>query len=77
MNVIEVSGILAAVLIVAGAGLIVYGPTSFYLGSWLSGVILIVFAFADRAVVLREKDTTSAAKEPLPEESGGMARGPK
>ena len=40
----------------AGAGLAMYGPAVFSLGGWLAGVILIVFAFAGRAVVLREEN---------------------
>ncbi len=48
-------GVLAALLVVAGAGLAMYGPEVFSLGGWLTGVILITFAFAGRAVVLREE----------------------
>jgi hypothetical protein len=48
-------GILAALLVIAGAGLGLYGPEVFSLGGWLAGVILIVFAFTGRAVVLREE----------------------
>jgi hypothetical protein len=48
-------GVLAALLVVAGAGLAMYGPAVFSLGGWLTGVILIVAAFAGRAVVLREE----------------------
>lgn len=48
-------GVLAALLVVAGAGLALYGPASFSLGGWLTGVILIAFAFAGRAAVLREE----------------------
>jgi hypothetical protein len=48
-------GGLAALLVIAGAGLAIYGPPIFSLGGWLTGVILVVAAFAGRAVVLREE----------------------
>ncbi len=48
-------GALAALLVVGGAGLALYGPELFSLGGWLTGVVLIGFAFAGRAVVLREE----------------------
>ena len=48
-------GALAALLVLAGAGLALYGPPAFSLGGWVCGVILIAFAFAGRAVVLREE----------------------
>ncbi|MBN1262690.1 MAG: hypothetical protein JXB35_18555 [Anaerolineae bacterium] len=48
-------GILAALLVVAGAGLALYGPAVFSLGGWLGSVLLIAFAFAGRAMVLREE----------------------
>jgi hypothetical protein len=48
-------GALAALLVIAGAGLAMYGPVIFSLGGWLAGMILIVAAFAGRAVVLREE----------------------
>ena len=48
-------GVLCALLVGAGAGLALYGPEVFSLGGWIGGVLLIVFAFAGRAVVLREE----------------------
>ena len=48
-------GMLAGLLVVAGAGLAMYGPVVFSLGGWVGGVILIAFAFVGRAVVLREE----------------------
>ncbi|MFO7623616.1 MAG: hypothetical protein R6V73_04640 [Anaerolineales bacterium] len=51
-------GLLAALLVIAGAGLALYGPAIFSLGGWLAGVIFIVFAFIGRAVVLREENAS-------------------
>lgn len=48
-------GILAALLVATGAGLALYGPPIFSLGGWLTGALLIAFAFAGRQVVLREE----------------------
>lgn len=50
-------GILAALLVAGGAVLALYGPDIFSLGGWLTGVSLIVFAFAGRAVAVREEDS--------------------
>lgn len=49
-------GILAGLLVVAGAGLALYGPPIFSLGGWLTGVVLIGFAFAGRQFVLKEEE---------------------
>lgn len=48
-------GVLAALLVVAGAGLALYGPPIFTLGGWLTGLVLIGFAFAGRSFVLKEE----------------------
>jgi hypothetical protein len=48
-------GILAGLLIVIGAGLGLYGPDIFSLGGWITAVLLIVFAFVGRYVVLQEE----------------------
>ena len=48
-------GVLAALLVITGAGLALYGPAVFSLGGWIAGVILIAFAFVGRAAVLREE----------------------
>lgn len=48
-------GILAGLLVVAGAGLALYGPPLFSLGGWLTGALLIGFAFAGRQFVLQEE----------------------
>ncbi|MDO9085072.1 MAG: hypothetical protein Q7U53_02590 [Anaerolineaceae bacterium] len=49
-------GILAAVLVIAGAGMALYGPPIFSLGGWFTGVVLIVCAFWGRAAVLKEEN---------------------
>jgi hypothetical protein len=48
-------GLLAAVLVLAGFVLGVYGPSIFSLGGWLTSVVLIVFAFVGRQTVLNEE----------------------
>ena len=53
-------GILAAVLVIAGAGLALYGPPIFSLGGWFTGVVLIIFAFWGRAIVLKEEKLPSS-----------------
>ncbi len=47
-------GVLAGLLVGVGAGLAMYGPAIFSLGGWITGALLIAFAFAGRAVVLKE-----------------------
>lgn len=47
--------VLAALLVVGGAFLAVYGPAVFSLGGWLTGGILILFAFLGRSSVLKEE----------------------
>jgi hypothetical protein len=49
-------GILAGLLVVIGAGLALYGPEFFSLGGWVTAVILIVFAFLGRNLVLNEEE---------------------
>ncbi len=48
-------GVLAALLVSLGVGLALYGPAIFSLGGWLTGVILIVFAFLGRLSVIKEE----------------------
>jgi hypothetical protein len=48
-------GVLAALLVVAGGTLALYGPQVFSLGGWIGAALLITFAFAGRAYVLREE----------------------
>jgi hypothetical protein len=50
-------GLLAGLLVLGGFALGLYGPQIFHLGGWLTGVILIVFAFVGRQVVLQEEKT--------------------
>ena len=52
-------GILAGLLIVCGAMLALYGPQIFSLGGWITGVLLIVFAFIGRSLVLKEEKVLS------------------
>lgn len=48
-------GLLAALLVLTGAGVALYAPPVFTLGGWLTGAILILFAFVGRGLVLREE----------------------
>ncbi len=48
-------GLMAALLVLAGAGLAVYGPVVFSLGGWLGGGLLLVFAFIGRGLVIQEQ----------------------
>lgn len=48
-------GLLAGLLVLGGAGLALYGPAVFSLGSWLTAVALIAFAFLGRYLVLQEE----------------------
>lgn len=47
-------GVLAAILVLSGTGLALYGPHIFSLGGWFTGIILIAFALAGRFIVLQE-----------------------
>jgi hypothetical protein len=48
-------GILAGLLIIGGAGIALFGSDAFTLGGWISAVILIIFAFIGRGVILKEE----------------------
>jgi hypothetical protein len=50
-------GILAVLLVFAGFALGMYGPPIFSLGGWLTGILLIIFAFYGRQIVLTEEKT--------------------
>lgn len=50
----KIFGVLAALLILGGTGLALYGPPIFSLGGWVTGLILIAFAFLGRSIVLQE-----------------------
>ena len=52
-------GVLAVVLVIAGAGLGLYGPPIFSLGGWFTGVVLLVFAFSGKATVFKEEKSRS------------------
>jgi hypothetical protein len=52
--------LLAAVLVLAGAALALYGPPVFALGAWLTGVVLVLAGAAARATVLREERAAPA-----------------
>ncbi len=51
--------ILSVLLILGGAGLALYGPPVFSIGGWLTGLILIIFAFIGRSIVLNEENLTN------------------
>lgn len=51
----NIFGILASVMVVIGAGLVLYGPHIFTLGVWLTGIRLIVFGFVGGKIVLNEE----------------------
>jgi hypothetical protein len=48
-------GILAGLLIICGTGIGLLGSNAFTLGGWISAVILIVFAFIGRGVIMKEE----------------------
>lgn len=50
-------GLLAAVLVAGGFVMGMYAPSIFSLGGWLTGILLIIFAFAGRQIVLNEEKT--------------------
>jgi hypothetical protein len=45
---------LAGILAVGGVGLALWGPESFSLGAWITGLVLVSFAFLLRASVAAE-----------------------
>ena len=49
-------GILAALLVLGGAALALYGPDVFSLGGWITAFTLILFAFVGRRQVLLEEN---------------------
>jgi len=52
-------GVLAGLLVIGGLTLALYGPLVFSLGGWLTGIILILFAFLGRWKVIKEEHPTS------------------
>ena len=50
----RIFAVLCGLLVSAGLGLALYAPSPFALGAWVTGGVLLVFAFAGRRVTLRE-----------------------
>lgn len=48
-------GVLSAILILIGTFLALYVPQIFSLGGWITGFVLILFAFIGRSLVLKEE----------------------
>jgi hypothetical protein len=48
--------VLAILLVFVGVGLVWLGSPIFSLGGWVTGILLIIFAFAGRKVVLNEEN---------------------
>jgi hypothetical protein len=48
-------GVLAALLVSPGVVIGLYAPAAFSLGGWLTGVVLLVFAFIGRSVAVSQK----------------------
>ena len=57
----KVFGVLAGLLVLGGAGLALYGPPVFSLGGWVTGVLMILFAFIGRQIVLNEEKRSTQA----------------
>lgn len=55
----KIFGVLAALLILCGTGLALYGPPVFSLGGWFTGVVLITFAFIGKSIVLSEEKSAN------------------
>jgi hypothetical protein len=51
----KIFGFLAALLVSGGFLLGMYGPPIFSLGGWLTGILLIIFAFTGRQIILNEE----------------------
>ncbi len=51
----KIYGVLSALLVLGGLGLALSGPPVFSLGGWLTGVVMIVFAFVSRQLTLQEE----------------------
>lgn len=52
---LKLYGFLSALLVCGGVALALYSPLVFSLGGWLTGVLLIIFAFVSRTIVLKEE----------------------
>ena len=55
-------GVLSILLIIIGTGLAIYGPAIFSLGGWVTGFILIIFAFLGKSSVLKEEKDLAIEK---------------
>ncbi|NSW53996.1 MAG: hypothetical protein HPY85_15955 [Anaerolineae bacterium] len=53
-------GILAALLVLSGAGLALYGPSIFSLGGWVGGALFLAAAFAGRWLARKEQQANPA-----------------
>lgn len=51
----KIYGILSALMIICGIALALYGPSIFSLGGWITGLLLIIFAFIGKAIVSKEE----------------------
>ncbi|WP_027107847.1 DUF7010 family protein [Lacticigenium naphthae] len=51
----KIFGVLATLLISLGTYLALYGPQIFSLGGWITGILLIIFAFIGKYSVLQEE----------------------
>jgi len=60
-------GILAVLLILGGTGLALFGPQLFSLGGWLTGTLLIAFAFIGRSVVRKEENRQTESSKAIKE----------
>jgi hypothetical protein len=65
--------ILAVVLIAAGVVIGMCFSVSFSLGGWITGVVLLIFAFAGRSTVLRESRKSRAVEQPATSQAGSDA----
>lgn len=57
-------GVLAGLLVGGGVLLGLYGPEIFSLGGWLTGAVLVVFAFLGRGIVMSEERASAPATRP-------------
>jgi hypothetical protein len=52
----KIYGVLAALLVLSGLGLALYGPSIFSLGGWITGLALMIVAFVCRQITLSEEE---------------------
>ena len=57
---------LAGILALGGVSLALWGPGQFSLGAWITGLVLLTFAFLLRASVATELATNAAAADDRP-----------